>query len=361
MTPSRIHVGCDDEWRTCNTWWVCFAFRRHWTPMALQVRWHPCMEALLLPYWRAIKTDDRNGISKFSGANCDPTGAGQVITEHRRPHLAGRWSQRATPMSRAQQACNLFLVAIAYFYLVVWCSIYVRWNEYYTHHCQWWAPMVVTSIQVAGCLLFLQAVTAMLGPHKFSWVLLCLAICRPCCLSQVTLTSCGHTEFWRGRRHIWNRFLCFCFVGIWCCALMDILLRGQWWSGDTNIWQPPPPSHTGLHPRVYSALPRGGHERPHERAHATHAENKPAHAELMSCRSCQFLAHVMPLMPQYISCHAAHAEIFAHIMPNTYHAAHAPHVAHVMPLMPKFMLAHVMPLMWLMLAHVCRSCQLMSC
>ena len=115
---------------------------------------------------------------------------------------------------------------------------------------------------------------------------------------------------------------------------------------------------------------RDGHERPHERAHATHAEDKPAHAQLMSCRSCQFLAHVMPLMPQYISCHAAHAEIFAHIMPNTYHAAHAPHAAHVMPLMPKFMLAHVMPLMLLMLlmfaahaphaAHVC-SCHASSC
>ena len=77
---------------------------------------------------------------------------------------------------------------------------------------------------------------------------------------------------------------------------------------------------------------RDGLERPHERAHAYHAENKRPHVAFMSCLSCIFSTHVMPLIPRYsyISC-----------------------LLHIMPLMP---------LMLLLSYRSCqRSCQFMSC
>ena len=80
---------------------------------------------------------------------------------------------------------------------------------------------------------------------------------------------------------------------------------------------------------------------------------------LMSCRSCRFSAHVMPLMPVFSSPHATH--VMFQLM------SCRPHVMALMPLMslmscrlmPKFMLAHVMSLMpriFLMLLMSCRSC-----
>ena len=106
-------------------------------------------------------------------------------------------------------------------------------------------------------------------------------------------------------------------------------------------------------------------------AHVTHAKN---FAHVSSC----FMAHVTRAMnfAHASSCHDTHAMNFAHasscFMAHVTRAMNFVHVssrhaAHVMPLMKKCVLAHVMPLMLLMLAaraphaaHVC-SCDVSSC
>ena len=111
---------------------------------------------------------------------------------------------------------------------------------------------------------------------------------------------------------------------------------------------------------------RDGFGRPHERAHADHVENKGPPAAFMSCLSCLFSTHDMPLIPRYShvscllscnatdsphirSCNVAHAK--DHV--SSCHVAHASSCFGLMP-------AHVM-LADVMSCHPCRnssvSCQ----